>query len=208
MRVTVVALRSRPKLLLAICALVFVSASLAVLLVGKSLSARAEQYSVYSAYIQDGLTGDSHSLGDRRGTVLIADHATMVSELNPSEQLRFTVASLLNLRRRTAPPPLSLILKLFFKNLQRHKLDTRFTISADYQLVDTVSLSSLNVYERFPRSYGHLTLSSVAFSFDQTEALFYTEHICGLCGGGEYVLMRKENDGKWSIANRYSTWVS
>jgi hypothetical protein len=201
------ALRFRPKLLLAVCAVVFVSALLAVLLGGNNLKACAEQYAVYSAYIQDGLTGDSHSLGDRRGTVLIADYATMASELNGTQQLRFTVGSLLNLRRRTAPPSLSLILELALKNLRRHKLNSRFAISADYHLLDTVSLSSPNRYERFPRSYGYLTLSSVAFSFDLTEALFYTEHICGLCGGGEYVLMRK-NDGRWSIVNRYSRWVS
>src|SRR5215813_3292233 len=93
-----------------VVAVVLLSATLAVSSVVSHLrSADAEQYAVYSAYIEDGLTGDSHSLGDRRGTILIADHSTMLSELKATEQLRFTVGSLRNLQRRTDPPRLSLI---------------------------------------------------------------------------------------------------
>jgi hypothetical protein len=55
--------------------------------------------------------------------------------------------------------------------------------------------------------HGFLTFSSVAFNSDMTDALFYTEHLCGLCGGGEFVLMRKTG-GNWMIANWYGTWVS
>ena len=40
------------------------------LLLRPSLShSSAEQYAVYAAYIERGLTGDSHDLGDRRGQV-------------------------------------------------------------------------------------------------------------------------------------------
>jgi hypothetical protein len=40
-----------------------------------------------------------------------------------------------------------------------------------------------------------------------TEALFYTEHLCPLCGRGEYVLMKKAY-GHWNVEERYTTWVS
>src|SRR5260370_42614520 len=51
--------------------------------------ARTEQYAVYSAYIEDGLTGESHSLGNRRGTVIIDVDTTIVAELTTIQQWRF-----------------------------------------------------------------------------------------------------------------------
>jgi hypothetical protein len=52
-------------------------------------------------------------------------------------------------------------------------------------------------FARFPSSYGALTFSRIAFNRDLTEAFFYTEHLCGLCGEGKFVYMRK-TDGKWA----------
>jgi hypothetical protein len=169
--------------------------------------ARAEQYAVYSAYIEDGLTGDSHSLGDRRGIVIIAADATLWPKLNQIQRWRFMAGSLLNLQRRTIPPRGWLIYPLFLTNVGINKFDRRLNISSEYELLDSDALSRPNIHQRFPQSYGYLTFSSIAFNPDLSEALFYTEHLCGLCGGGEYVLMRK-NDGRWEVVNRYSTWVS
>jgi hypothetical protein len=168
--------------------------------------ARAEQYAVYSAYIEDGLTGDSHSLGNRQGTVLIGD-VPMATTMNTVQQFRFMIGSFLNLYKRPSRPRLLLMCRLFFPELEKSSFDRRFNMSADYELLDAATLSSPKVHERFPRSYGYLTFSSVAFSADLVDALFYTEHICGLCGGGEYVLMGKIH-GSWTIINRYGTWVS
>jgi len=169
--------------------------------------AKSEQYAVYSAYIEDGLTGDSHSLGERSRTVLIHADSTMVAELKNRQRFRFLVGSLVNLHSRTIHPRPSLIYQLFLSNLTTGRFDRRFNISADYELLDCSSiLSSPNIHERFPRNYGCLTFSSVAFSPDLAEALFYTEHLCGLCGG-EFVLMRKTG-GRWAVVNHYGTWVS
>ena|SRR5438445_728754 len=96
---------------------------------------------------------------------------------------------------------------LFLPALEQRKFDRRFNMSTDYELLDSVALSLGDVSKRFPGSYGYLTFSAVAFSGDLSDALFYTEHICGLCGGGEYVLMRKI-EGSWAVINRYGTWVS
>lgn len=47
--------------------------------------------------------------------------------------------------------------------------------------------------------------------FLKTELLFgilYTNHFCGgLCGGGEYILVRKVN-GVWRIVYQPDTWMS
>jgi len=57
--------------------------------------ASAEQYAVYSAYIEDGLTGESHSLGDRRGTVIIAADSALVPEPNTFKRWSFMAESML-----------------------------------------------------------------------------------------------------------------
>lgn len=138
---------------------------------------------------------------------MIAADATMAGDFDGLQRLRVTVGLALHLHSRPSPPRSSLILGLLIANLKTHRLDRRFTISANYQLLDYSVLVGSNLIERFPQSYGFLTFSSVAFNSDMTEALFYTEHLCGLCGGGEFVLMHKTG-GNWMIANWYGTWVS
>ena len=47
---------------------------------------------------------------------------------------------------------------------------------------------------RFPNNLGYFVVSHVGLNLNKTEALLYVDHLCGgLCGGGEYVLMRKVN---------------
>jgi hypothetical protein len=111
------------------------------------------------------------------------------------------------LHSRSSPPRSSLIFGLLIANLKTHRLDRRFTISATYQLLDYSVLVGSRLSERFPQSYGFLTFSSVAFNSDMTYALFYTEHLSGLCGGREFVLMHKIG-GNWMIADSYGTWIS
>jgi hypothetical protein len=61
---------------------------------------------------------------------------------------------------------------------------------------------------RFPDNFGYFVVSHVGLNLNKTEALFYVDHFCGgLCGGGEYVLMRKVN-GVWHVVDDRSTWVS
>jgi hypothetical protein len=61
---------------------------------------------------------------------------------------------------------------------------------------------------RFPNGGGFFVVSHVGLNLNKTEALLYVDHFCGgLCGGGEYVLMRKAN-GLWHIVDRHRAWVS
>jgi hypothetical protein len=61
---------------------------------------------------------------------------------------------------------------------------------------------------KFPDNIGFFVVSNVGTNLSKTEALLYIEHFCGgLCGGGEYILMRKVA-GVWHVADRHGTWVS
>jgi hypothetical protein len=63
-------------------------------------------------------------------------------------------------------------------------------------------------YERYPKSSGILFFSEVGFNDRHDQAFLYAGRTCGgLCGGGEYVLLRKVN-GKWEIQKEHDLWVS
>ena len=62
-------------------------------------------------------------------------------------------------------------------------------------------------WKQFPDNYGYHTFTQVGFNRELTEAVFYTEHICGLCGEGKYVYMRKL-DGKWVMVGEDVRWIS
>jgi hypothetical protein len=49
--------------------------------------------------------------------------------------------------------------------------------------------------------------SDVGFNRNHTQAVFYIDHFCGLCGGGRYVRMAKI-DGAWHIQGEHWTWIS
>jgi hypothetical protein len=61
----------------------------------------------------------------------------------------------------------------------------------------------------FPRSGGHyLTISQAGFNLGRTEAiLFVNLHCGGLCGGGNYYLLRKTY-GVWHVVETKEVWVS
>jgi len=60
----------------------------------------------------------------------------------------------------------------------------------------------------FPNNLGYFVVSRVGLNLNKTEALLYIDHFCGgLCGGGEYVLMRKLN-GVWRVVDHHGTWVT
>jgi len=61
---------------------------------------------------------------------------------------------------------------------------------------------------RFPNNLGYFVVSHVGLNLNGTEALLYIDHFCGgLCGGGDYVLMRKVS-GVWHVVDHHDTWVS
>jgi hypothetical protein len=58
------------------------------------------------------------------------------------------------------------------------------------------------------KSYGVVALSRVGFDFTHTRAVVYVELLyCGLCGGGQYYYLAKEN-GAWRVIDVAGTWIS
>jgi hypothetical protein len=63
-------------------------------------------------------------------------------------------------------------------------------------------------YDRYPNSYGYISLSPVGFNNAGDEAFLFASRTCGfLCAEGWHVLLRKGPDG-WRIIRRDLAWVS
>lgn len=171
--------------------------------------ATAEQYSVLSDYISMGLTGESHDLGSRSGLVVVLKRTTVTNLLvskNRLSEYRMLVTTLPFARHRLGLTSSWPIFSLLVRNIRSEQLEERMTIPAQYALATDAEIAN-GFPQRFPRNYGYLTFTRAGFNRDLTEAVFYTEHICGLCGEGKYVHMRKI-DGKWVIQAESGTWVS
>ena len=175
--------------------------------------AASEQYHVLSAYIEPSLTGESHDSGDRNRLVVIDGRTTFSEQSLNSNKFKQYVSLLASTGRAKAKIPQlrhSLVFEFWAANLRDLTLERRFQLPARYEIATEQEMKlypSEAFFARFPSSYGALTFSRVAFNRDLTEAFFYTEHLCGLCGEGRFVYMRK-TAGKWVVADTASTWVS
>jgi hypothetical protein len=175
--------------------------------------ADVEQYAVLSAYIEPNLTGDSHDLGSHNGLVVIAGRTTFSQPMVNSNKFRQYTSLLLSTGHAKATIhqlSRSLVFEFWAANLWDVTLERRFQLPARYELATESEMSfypSEAFLARFPHSYGALTFSRVAFNRDLTEAFFYTEHLCGLCGEGKFVYMRKTT-GKWAVVGTAGTWIS
>lgn len=175
--------------------------------------ATAEQYHVLSAYIEPILTGESHDLGSRNALVVIDGQTTFCEPLVNSNKLKQYTSLLLSTGHATATIrqlSRSLVFEFWAANLRDMTFERRFQLPARYELATEQEMNlypSEAFFARFPSSYGALTFSRVAFNRDLTEAFFYTEHLCGLCGEGKFVYMRKTG-GQWVVTETASTWVS
>lgn len=175
--------------------------------------AASEQYHVLSTYIEPNLTGESHDLGDRNGLVVIDGRTTFSEPLvnsNKFKQYVSLLASTGHAKAKIRQLRRSLVFEFWAANLLDVTLERRFQLPARYELATEQEIKlypSEAFFARFPSSYGALTFSRVAFKRELTEAFFYTEHLCGLCGEGKFVYMRKTG-GKWVVADTASTWIS
>ena len=176
--------------------------------------ADSEQYNVLSDYIASGLTGYSHDLGSRDGLVVILGRTTVTDMLLRKNLLNEYVAligSLPHARRNLHLSSQWPILNLLVANFRSEQLKEHFAIPAEYVLATEDEVRKYgqdpSLKQRFAHSYGYLTFTRVGFNRQLTDAVFYTEHVCGLCGEGKYVHMRKLN-GKWFVQAESGTWIS
>jgi hypothetical protein len=152
---------------------------------------------VYSAYVNSRLTGESHDLGSSKRLCVIVG-----TTIAPG------ISLLRDAKRRLPATRPSTLVAFLLSNLWGKSLTREFDISAQYLLITkTEALSYPFDSIQYPSSYGYLIFSDIGLNADSIEALFYTEHICGLCGGGEYVLMQKIA-GRWKVVGESYTWIS
>jgi hypothetical protein len=95
------------------------------------------------------------------------------------------------------------------RNLLRTHLEAKFILpkSAVLVLASAAEIEAPDFQKNHPHNMGYITLSGVGLNLNHTQAVFYINHFCGLCGGGRYVLMEKAT-GKWEVTAENYTWIS
>jgi hypothetical protein len=163
-----------------------------------------EEYAVYSAYLSEGLLNDAHdwSVG---GPVQVVVRNTTKAGGN----LRLRALYVLDGRVHFDQLHTSTRASYLVRNLFQTRILPRFVLPSRA----TVALASQSDYvspefqKKFPHNMGLIILSGVGFNPARTQAVFYIDHFCGLCGGGRYVLMEKINDS-WRVRGEHYIWIS
>jgi hypothetical protein len=162
-----------------------------------------QEYAVYSAYLSEGILNDPHDWSVGPSIQVVIQDTTKVGAnlrwwLYPIDgRVGFD-----GLQTRTR---ISFIVRNLFRS--RIQPNIRLPQRAKPILASPSEITSADFEKRFPNNLGYVVLSAVGFNRDQTQAVFYIDHFCGLCGGGRYVLMEKSR-GSWQVRDEHSTWIS
>jgi len=163
-----------------------------------------EENAVYSAYLADGLLNDAHDWSTGWPVQVVVKNTTSVGE-NFRIKALYVFDSRVNFDQLGCSTRVSYLVRNVFSTRILPKISLprfatlSFTTRSDY--------SSAEFQKEFPANQGLTVLSGVGFNRDRTQAVFYIDHFCGLCGGGRYVLMTK-TDGAWHVKEEHSTWIS
>jgi hypothetical protein len=163
-----------------------------------------EEYAVYSAYLSEGLLNEGHDWTvDVPVQVVVAD--TTKSGGNPRWQALYLLGNGAHFDKLDTSTRVSYLLR----NLFHTRIAPKFVLPsrATVALTSESDYGSSDFQKRYPRSLGLVVLSGVGFNPTRTQAMFYIDHFCGLCGGGRYVLMEKV-DGSWLVRGERYTWIS
>ena len=182
-------------------------AVLALLFALEQRRTQSEMGAVLSAYLSDEVLHNAHDWGSGRGVEMVVQR-----EAQSPGNWRWRWILLLD--RRSWFPDSSRTTRFSFFLMNVFSTD----IQADLHLPSGVTSVFISRKElertepndfqtRFPNNLGYVAVSHVGLNLTKSEAIFYIDHLCGLCGGGGYVLMRKVN-GQWLVADQHSTWVS
>lgn len=165
---------------------------------------KEEEYAVYSAYLSDGLLNDVHdwSVG---GPIQVVISDTTIAGGN----LRFPLTYLLDGRVSFSELHFSTRMSYLVRNLLRTRIQREFALPkrATVCLTRDSDYASPEFQRKFPRNMGLVVLSGVGFNPSKSQAVFYINHFCGLCGGGRYVLMEKVA-GVWQVRDEHYVWIS
>jgi hypothetical protein len=162
-----------------------------------------EEYAVYSAYLSEGLLNDAHdwSVGEPV-QVVVQDLTTAGGNLR-SRALH--MLGRLHFEQLHSSTRASYLLR----NLFTTRIQSKFVLPsrATVAITSDFEYGSADFQKKFPHNLGFIALSGVGFNPCRTQAVFYIDHFCGLCGGGRYILMEKI-DGAWRVRDEHYTWIS
>jgi hypothetical protein len=167
----------------------------------RSSDIEAEQYAVYSAYLSSEIRENAHDYGSGSGDFIVLIQEKTTTPWAGLPRLRRLKADIPNLSDFT-------LANCIVRNATAESLTRDLRLPVQYELLPESDLQNFeSLQKRFPLHFGYVTLSRVGFNRDFSQALFYTDHFCGLCGGGGYVLMEKTL-GRWQMKAFLSAWVS
>jgi hypothetical protein len=165
---------------------------------------KQEEYAVYSAYLSEGLLNDAHDWSTVGPVQVVIKNRTI-----SGGNLRFRLLSMFDRRVRFNELQAFTWASYLARNLFRTPIQPTFALPPRATLCITTDseYGSQEFQKKFPRNMGLVALSGVGFNPSQSQAVFYIDHFCGLCGGGRYVLMKKVS-GVWRVQDEHYAWIS
>lgn len=168
----------------------------------------SELVAVVSAYLSDGILQDPHDWGSGRGVLVVLQREAQVPGMwrwrwvSPFDnRLKFSRSSVVTRSSfslsNALPSQLQVALQL--------PAGATSTVVNRKELEKVAGTDEFQ--KKFPNSLGYVAVSQAGFNFNKSEAIFYVDHFCGLCGGGRHVLMKK-TEGTWKVVDEHYTWVS
>ncbi len=163
-----------------------------------------EEYAVYSAYLSEGLLNDAHDWSVGGPVQVVVGDRTI-----PGGNLRFRLLYLLDSRAHFDDLHALTRASYLVRNLFQTRVLPKFALPSPATVCFTsqADYGSAEFQKKFPRNMGLIVLSGVGFNPSQSQAVFYIDHFCGLCGGGRYVLMEKVH-GVWHVRDEHYIWIS
>lgn len=168
-------------------------------------SREAEEYAVYSAVIQ------TRYIDVQKPTLIVIRDQTGLSYF-PGDQGEF-VKSI-----RQGLPDLTDGVYADFgaQNKQPRALKPLFTISVNQVFISQQEFETTFMrqdgwdifYAKYPKSQGHMRLSSVGFNPQLDLALMYVGNMRGPLAGEGFYLLLKKVDGKWRVEGQTMVWIS
>jgi hypothetical protein len=168
-----------------------------------------EEYAVYSAYLSEGQLNDAHDWSVGGPVQLVIEDTTRIGE-----NLRWSALHVLDGCASFGQLHASTRASFLVRNLLHTRILPKFVLPrratvvlAPKSDIEPRLQGSPEFQKKFPHNMGFIILSGVGFNVSRTQAVFYIDHFCGLCGGGRYVLMEKAN-GSWQVRDEHYTWIS
>jgi hypothetical protein len=191
----------------AVLAVALVLALLALLAALEQRRTQSEMGAVLSAYLSDEVLQNAHDWGSGRGIQMVVQR-----EAQSPGNLRWRWFMLLDKRSRFPESSRTSRFSFFLTNLFVTDVRPELHLPSGVTPVfvsrkELERTEAIDFQTRFPNNFGYIAVSHIGVNLGKSEAIFYIDHFCGLCGGGGYVVMRKVN-GQWRVADQHSTWVS